>query len=444
MEQVRVADNLPAIKISLALQGTGVGRAVGDGFSQVRFEVLRGRETLSAYAEDPAALGIPDGFDPASYQGSEPRFLLTRNVAVSLVDGLQRLFSAEREPLWLQLASPIGYLAALPWERTLREDPVLRTALPANRPLLRIPDFTVALDQGDRSVTVVLCVSDPEGGPPSPVVRSLPSVLNRALYRREPPRIHVFATPSSYDIWRYGSGHAGSRLFVHDPRETRGSTPPGADPWLAWIQREMAGIPVDVVHFVTPGHVDGREPSIALAESPAGGDARLWARLISPTQLAGSLTQLGAWLTGFSSPPGNSSTLGLRMFADQLARLRPGTVVHHAGDPFALAGIYRSLLSGEAASLGPDDFMYVHPRLAGVQGTPSYAESLVADELGRGEARPSPWVTRTRRYLDESVAQLFPGRSEHDPAERSPVAEGVRAALRFVDEVMHEHGGTDR
>jgi hypothetical protein len=276
----------------------------------------------------------------------------------------------------------------------------------------------------------------------------LPSVLNRALYRERPPEVHVFADLAAYRGLRSSSGvrTGGSEALVHDPREAGIGTPAGADPWLAWIQREMAGTPVDVVHFVTHGHLDGSDPSIALAESPAAPDERLGARLISPAQLAGFLTGLGTWMVGFSAPPGNLSPLGLRLFADQLSRLRPSTVVHHQGDPFALTRLYEPHLRGQVADLGPGDFMYVHPRLAGIPTSPSYAESLVDEgrgfESGPFSPAPPPWVSRTRQYLDESVAQVFPGRSEHDSAEQSPVAEGVRAALRFVREVMREHGET--
>ena len=410
---------------------------------------MRGRHALSAFSVDPAALGIPGGFDPASYQGREPRFLFSGDVAGLLADGISQLFSDGEEPLWLQLASPIGYLAALPWERMLREDPVLRTVLPPHRPILRIPDFTLVLERGYRPATVALCISDPGGGPPPPEVAVLPSVLGRALYRQEPPEIHIFADLSTYRGLRSGprlSFWRSSGIFLHDPRQAQGRTPPGADPWLAWVQQRWRGTPVDVVHFVTNGHVDGGDPSIALAESPATRDERLWARLIGPAQLAGCLTQLGAWLIGFSSPRGNLSPLGLRLFADHLARLRPGTVIHHQGDPFALTRLYQPLLRGQVADLGPGDFMYVHPRLAGVPTAPSYAESLAVEgrgfEVGPSSPAPPPWVTRTRLYLDESVAQVFPGRSEHDSAEQSPIADGVRAALRFVGEVMREHGGT--
>ena len=446
MDQVRMGEELPTIKVSLALPETRADRVRGRAAAGVRFEVMRGRDALSAFTVDQAALGIPDGFDPASYQGREPRFLLSGDVAGLLAGGISQLLPDGREPLWLQLASPIGYLAALPWERMLREDPVLRTVLPPYRSILRIPDFTLVLERGYRPLTVALCISDPGGEPSLPDAAVLPAVFGRALYRQEPPEVHVFADLSTYRSSAFGlTLRRGTRIFAHDPRQAH-SIPPGADPWLAWVQQEMAGTPVDVVHFATHGHVDGSDPSIALAESPATRDERLWARLISPAQVAGCLTRLGAWLVGFSSPHGNLSPLGLRLFADQLARLRPGTVIHHQGDPLALTRLYQPLLRGRAADLGPGDFMYVHPRLAGVPTVSSYAESLAVE--GRGvpieavSPAPPPWVTRTRLYLDESVAQVFPGRSEHDAAEQSPVADGVRAALRFVGEVMREHGGT--
>src|SRR5579859_2285894 len=96
--------------------------------------------------------------------------------------------------------------------------------------------------------------------------------------------------------------------------------------------------------------------------------------------------------------------------------------------------------------LRPGDFLYVHPGLAGLATIPSYAESLVAREIavpaGPDFAPAPPWVTRTRRYLDEAVAQMFPGRAAHDLAEQSPLADGVRAAVRFVGGVMRESGQT--
>src|SRR5579859_7337327 len=189
MDQVRVNGDLPTLKISLVLPEARDGRGPDRAAARIRFAVLRGDDHRYAFTANQAAVGIPDRFDPASYQGQEPRFQLSAGVADRLAGGIRALFGSGRrlpgvrEPLWLQLASPIGYLAALPWELMLQENLLLQAALLGDRPLLRIPDFTLVPAPGDGPVTVALCVSEPGGGPPPPEVVALPSVLGRALYR---------------------------------------------------------------------------------------------------------------------------------------------------------------------------------------------------------------------------------------------------------------------
>jgi hypothetical protein len=274
--------------------------------------------------------------------------------------------------------------------------------------------------------------------------------------------VHVFADLPTYRMLS-GPWVREHRVVLHDPRQADerpddsvrpdrqiGRGQPVIDPWLAWLAQEMRDTAVDVVHFFVHGYATGDQPAIAMSESPTVHDPRLWARFISPEQLAGCLTQLGAWSVGFSSPPGNFSPLGLRQFADSVARLRPGPVLHHdpnrdlGGPPADLLGqIYRQLFLAAEIELGPSSFMYVHPRMIGVEGEPAYAESLLARTLGpvSRESTQPHWATVTRRFLEQSTAQLFPGQDDPASAEQKAVGEGVREALSFVNDVIRGHGG---
>jgi hypothetical protein len=431
MELVRTLEDLPTIKISLSFGGAG-----HDRYSPaVDFEVGAGAEVLHRFTVDPAALGIPRGFDPGSYRQAEPGFSLADDVRSQLTEPAYTALDGGRT-LWLQLASPIGYLAALPWERMLEADfPYLS--------ILRIPDFTLVPERGEGPIDIVLCISEPDSEP-QPAAWPLVSALAEADLPGA--TVHVFTDLPTHDLLS-GRWAGSPGVVLHDPRLAgEASAGPVTDPWLAWLVREMRGTTVEAVHFAAHGYLAGEQPALAMSDSPTAHDERVWARFISPDQLAECLTQLGAWSVGFTSLPGNFSPLGLREFADSVARLRPGPVFYQ--QPVNLADhdldqVYADLFAGEQPRLYPGSFLYVHPRMMGVSGPPAYAESLVAETLGRQAPRavPPPWETATRRFLEQSTAQRFPDQAGPASAEQEAVGEGVRQALAFVSEILNEHGG---
>jgi hypothetical protein len=441
-----MTENLPAIKVSLALPGAVNDHLDPGGRSEpgVKFEVARGGNVVAERTVEQEHIGLPGEFDPGRYRAEEPALGLSSELARWLGRAIESLRLQDREALWLQLAAPIGYLAALPWERMLgvHGDPHLRAM--AQRPLLRIPDFTLVPERGGGPFRAVICVSEPDGQPASSQAALLSSLLYRSSFIPSQPgpiEVHVFPDLPTYRRLRQleisFAGHV-----LHHPEESTGVRP-GADPWLAWLRQEMRGTPVDTVLFHVHGQVTGGQPAIALSESPLRHDDQLWARLITPSQLAECLTQLGAWSVGFTAPPGNFSPLGLRLFADKLARLRPGPVFYHSGELSGLAQLYGQLFQGRVARLRDSEFIYIHPKLAGITRDPAYAESLVQETLGPespAQARPS-WATLTRRYLEQSVAQAFPGTSDPGSAEQAAVGTGMRNALAYIDEVMRRHGG---
>jgi hypothetical protein len=427
---VRTIEELPTVKVSLSRYDEGSVRRS----PAVEFEVGRGRKVLTRFTVDQSEVGIPPGFDPGQYRGEEPRFELSPHVLERMAGaGLDR---DDEDALWLQMASPIGYLTALPWESMLR--PAFRS-WPV---ILRIPDFTLAPQRGAGPISIVLCASQPGGEPLDPQ-RLLAEIFRLRLDESwgVPATIHVFTDPRAYSFLRSrfdSEPEWSSAVVLHDPRETDRED---VNSWLAWLQREMSGTAVDLVHFLAHGYVADGQPALVMAESPTAPDDRLWGRLISPGQLAACLTQLGAWAFGLSALPRNSSPLGLRMFADSVARLRPGPILYEPGPARSHDyGAYEGLLFGGRPYVGDGAFLYVHPRLTNVRGKPSYAESLVEQTLGPTRGfRPLPtWATTTRRYLEQSAAQLFPRQAEPGSAEESAIGQGVSNALRFVDEVIRE------
>jgi hypothetical protein len=443
MQQVRTMENLPTVKVSLSFGGGG-GGSYSPG---VDFEVGHGAQVLRRFTVDPAAVGIPPGFDPAGYRGDEPEFSLAEEVTAQLAGAGLR--DDAGGTLWLQLASPIGYLAALPWEQMLW--PVF-----PGWPIFRIPDFTLVPERGAGPVDMVVCISEPSTEPQRAAPMLLAELLGTSV--TDGPfdiTVHVLADLPTYRLLS-DRPELASRVVLHDPRHAAGGSDGGApdggespasDPWLSWLLREMQGRPVEAVHFFAHGFVSGGQPAIAMAESPTTHDERLWARFISPGQLAACLTQLGAWSVGFSSPPGNFSPLGLRQFADSAARLRPGPVIYHSGSPDATSAgwAYASVFRGRGFYLDPGSFMYVHPRTLGVQAERGYAETLVEQTLGpSGERELAPWATTTRRFLEQSTAQIFRDQDGPASAEQQAVGEGVRSALEFVNQVISRHGDQRR
>jgi len=210
--------------------------------------------------------------------------------------------------------------------------------------------------------------------------------------------------------------------------------------------QELRGVTVDLVHFATHGYTSGGQSALAVAESPMMNKDLVWARFVGPNQLAACLSHLGAWAVGFTSPDSNCSSMGLREIFDDMARLRPGPVLHHnAGrDPSSaeLARAYGSLLSRDQPERCSSVAMYAHPAMFALPpqllGPESFADMLVNEYLGGypPDTSAPAWVTSTRRYLEQSVARMFPEQGEPASSVQAAAGKGAEQALRLVSEVM--------
>jgi hypothetical protein len=231
------------------------------------------------------------------------------------------------------------------------------------------------------------------------------------------------------------------------------------NPWLLWILTALRGHTADVVQFLCHGFLAMEQGSIALAESPLKNSDRRTARFVGPRQLNAFLTRLGAVSAGFSSPPRNYSSPGLRLLAHQMGVSWPGPVLLHdlARDPGSvrLRDTYRYLFRGTNAPQ-PDPgvvTLYTYPS-RGPQPTGrvgfraitksalAYSGTEPALELGPASRGAPAWTVASQRYLEQSVAEF----TEVSPdSERQHAAQGgISDALDRVSEILarHSSGGT--
>ncbi len=442
----------PTLKVSLGFDLSLSGpRAI------VNFAIDRGSQNIHSLSADPSALGIPDDFIPDSFRYSEPDYRFDPELWDAIGDPVRQVMGDD-DVLWLEMASPSGFLATLPWERMVQEHL-------EHVPVMRIPGFALYPDLGAGDLDVGLCISQPRAKLTTlqpEVVHQV--VTNLARHVGEGPTVHVFTDAELHDALQrrfQETQVALPNVVVHDPSrapdpDTMGPTledQSGAvtNPWLLWILDELRGRTLDLLHFIAHGYLSGDQAAIAVAESPMVREDRLWARFIGPNQLATCLSQLGAWGVGFSSPNPNYSALALRQLVDDVARLRPGPVIHHdlAGDPNGeqLALAYDSVITRHGPVFMKNVFMYVHPRAFYPQEPDEVglAEQLVSEilEASPGDETPPAWVTSTRRYLEQSAALLFPSEAAPTSAGETATSEGVRRVLQFVDEVVRRTGGSD-
>src|SRR5690242_9089887 len=214
MELVRTMENLPTVKVSLSFGGPG-----RDRYSPaVDFEVGHGAEVFRRFTVDPEAIGIPPGFDPGRYRQDEPEFSLADEVIAQLIDA--EPLDLREGALWLQLASPVGYLAALPWEKMFYQ--VFR-----DRDMYRIPDFLLVPERGPGPVDIVVCISEPSAEPQPAAPLLLEQFLDSPLtYERSGATVHVLADLPTYDMLLARRDLA-SRVVLHDPRQVSGQLPGG-------------------------------------------------------------------------------------------------------------------------------------------------------------------------------------------------------------------------
>jgi hypothetical protein len=451
-ELIKSEFGLPVLKLTL---GRG-RRSSSRGDESIVFDVQRGEEQFSTKTFVPMEFGLAPDLDWTRKRYSDPPFELPYHfdswLQQSLADVLQ-----PPEPLWLQLGPPTGYLALFPWERLLHD------IVPS--PILRLPHYALFPTLAVDSLDVVLCSSAPEAKLAFDGVDLIIRAGRRLMESLPAPvNLHVFVDSSLYQVLRGRVGHleqSGGRVHLYDPSqastepELRGqslSDPvrPISSPWLQWIVEAMAGLTAEVVHFITHAYLSRDQAALAVAEMPSRNRDRSWARFIGPNQIAACVNQLGGWVVGFSSPPGNFSPPGFRLLGDDLAQLRPGPIILHdfRDDPDAsqLGQAYAALLAHATPRRLRGVAMYSHPQLTRdtVPETSvprSAAQVAVEETLGSASAAPSApaWVQSTRRILEQSTAQHYP--EEQRSPEEDALAEGVKRALAFLGEVIAEASG---
>jgi hypothetical protein len=378
--------------------------------------------------------------------------------------------------LWLDLAEPAGYLPLLPWEEMLR--------LATSAPILRLSPHSVKALSSNLEQSVVLCLTVPSNTwiPTKDQLVALARAIRKSLPKGS--KLHVFAddlchVPFAAAMEAVGSADDQGRVIIL--YELPGSPPENApekeklseQPWMEWIMTSLSGRAVDIVHCCSPGvlYTDHARAVIArnavqrkASDQASSTDESVTGRplrYITPLEHSNLLTSLGAWGAIFSAPPRGdsvaSSRQGLRLFVDQLARLRPGVVTFHdfATDPTcdALASTYEFMIGdpSKVASTSPSVTVYCHPARATAAAS---APSLLPNELMKQYARieetiqsviassgPLPaWVAATQRIVEQAVsrAAITDANDSHDA-----VVRGVASALQYIEEMISKQMHTD-
>lgn len=454
--EVKRQYDLPTIKFSLGFESVG---SLGQPVPVVLIDIEQGPAAITSIRAYQDELGVPGDFDPATYPSyAEPAFEFSPSLGRQIGTAAASILG-EGAVLWLHLADPVGFLSVLPLERMLRP-------FVGNRPIVRVPNFALSPAAPTDSIDIAVCLSEPLASISFDGLQFLRTFIP-ALLDTYPARMHIFT--DAYTHQEMTGDHSLERftvagsLVLHDPA----GAPPSAriaagsigdsgtavtNPWLLWMLQELTGVTVDVVHFVTHGYTRGGQSALALAESPTRNEDRIWARFVGPNQTAAWLTHLGAWAVGFTSSARNYSSMGLREFFDDLARLRAGPIVYHdaALDPLSAdaARAYAGLLTGQQPDLLAAVSMYAHPSVfaghlyPGQTGPDSFAGEVVTSSLDPQQPFVSEpaWVTSTRRYLEQSVATMFPEAEEPTSSVRMAASEGAKQALTFVSDVLGRMG----
>lgn len=448
-------NRLPAVLLNLDMEPTGES---SPPVPVVMIQVKLGAEAIARVSVSPAELGLPEQFDPSSFRYEEPPFAFPAR-AGDLIGTAVNTMLGPSETLWLHLADPVGFLSLLPLEQMLHR-------FVGDRLIVRVPNFTLPTPRPAGPVTIAVCASEARAKASFNAVSFLAGLVPALLDVGRPAVIHLFTDVEKYpeiaQIEGFRRLAGDERLIVHDPARAPSPVLPQQDaaledsgtavsnPWLQWMLQELRGTTADIVHFATHGYTYGGQSALAVAESPRVNRDLLWARFVGPNQLAACLSRLGAWAVGFSSPAPNFSSMGIRDLFDDMARLRPGPVLHHDARSDAsvseLVRAYRRLLGAGQTERFVSVDMYAHPSLLDLPsqllGPESFAGELVHSYLGASApAAPAPaWVTSTWRYLEQSVARMFPEQGKPVSPAQAAAGKGVEQALRLAGRLIGTSG----
>jgi hypothetical protein len=361
-------------------------------------------------------------------------------------------------PLYLDFGAPSGNLPGVPWEK-------LMTAR-LKRPVLRLGAVPVRPVRSSATLDIAYCSCLPGDGEAQfqvlrQFIRSVPPDLPRKV------RLHVFVDTKLYPKVHEQAVAQNVRVYcpteaAHYARErpTSDSSPEVSElenPWLLWIRDSLKHLSVDGVHFVTMGHLGRTRPAISFPRPPVDGEGDAWSPRVGSRQLAVFLEQVGAWAVCFSSPPENTSLLGLRMLFDEITRTVTGPAALHdmASDPEgdALGRLYRYMFAPETATIprSPALVLATHPnwtlaidRQASGRLTHLIDEySLSRRVLGlTGNMDAPAWVTAQQRSLEKAIGKLAAApETEIDKIREK----GVLDALKFTSDLVAKYanrGGT--
>jgi hypothetical protein len=375
------------------------------------------------------------------------------------LSGLLPSILREGDSLWLELAEPAGYLPLLPWEGMLR--PVTHV------PILRLSPHVVQALSSDRELSVVLCISVPSDKctPTAKQLASLMDAVRRVLPERS--TVHVFADDLCHPLARTArdqvaaSDLQGRVIKLYDLPERMSNNELLEKSWKNWVVESMAGGAVDILHSVAEGRLCADDARLVISRDPRPseklGKASLLGRplhYMTPFELSDCLTRLGAWAVVFSTPSEGSrfveTRLGLRLLADQIARLRPGVVVFHdfEADPLckALAESYKFMIGDPSirASTSPAVSVYCHPAraMAEVAGQPMTVSNDLTQQylkvkemirVASGHSGPTPaWVASTERIIEQAMSRAVGQDGKDDEA----VTRGLVAAFKYVEQML--------
>jgi len=461
MRQLRRENDLAVLRVRLV-------RNTGDE-PRVEFEAQVGEAEAIPLAGCAATeLGMRRG--DANLIGLDPIRALPPQVATAISDRATELTS--RPAVWLELAEPSGALPLLPWEAML---------VPAlNRPVLRLPYFTLRPRAAFHSLEVVLCASSPVAKTGFDAGQMLVDLAFRIA--ESVPRdlsLHVFPDKITYGYVRQQTQGVPAHVVVYDPdaaeqyelpKQARqlNDTFEVVNPWLLWIRDALGSRGVDVVHFGCHGYLSGDRGALCMASSPLVNTDSAYSRFIGLGQLSSFMTQVGAWSFAVSGPPRNYSRAALRELGDSVARTGPSYVLVHdteldPGPPHAeLASAYRFLYQSAETPVPPlarSLSCWAHPRLVEFYEAQEDTTSEAADELLASDghslvfdtdteqaiAAPSTpaWLAANVRVIERVQAKWL-NQSEGQERISAVSPDDAAAALRNVTELLGKHVRRER
>lgn len=455
VRQVREGRGTPLAlcRMRLDFAGNDARRA-----TNVVFDLSLGNDAVSSVTVSAVDIGVPVRYSEARLM-RDPVYRFPEKLLHAV-----RLGLPAEQPLYLVFDSPYGYLPAVPWEKLATPAlgrPILRLGATAVRPVLR-----------EQTMDVAYCCSLPanSGISPAVVVTEFIRQLPRELPRQA--RLHVFTHRNLTGLLERKINSLGlsQAVMVYTPPEVTVCPVAGGsdtlsdmpdvsqiqNPWLLWMRDVLQRISIDGVHFVCMGYLGRSKSGLRLSETPMQSNEYRCAEIVSTRELAMFLQQVGAWAVAFSSPPFNSSDLGLRMLFHEISGMVAGPTAMHdiAADSNAnaLGMLYRYVFSPQSAAVpsSPALALATHPGWQGAanQQWDDRMERLVREYTLFGHASTAPgvasehaapsWVTSQQRGMEKSIAELAKAPESASDQARE---DGILEALKFTTNLIAKYAG---